>query len=97
MHNFAARISFSIALLWLPGLYPEGLFGLQLVVEGSLQSGRASEAARIEVLGMRRAATEQLRGQQTRAAAAAAHQMQERQLRQNLQEDARQALGEAFL
>lgn len=68
----------------------------QLVAEGSLQTAAAAKAIREEILTMKQRADSMnadLQSLRTREAERAA---QERQLRQNLQEDARQALGQSL-
>lgn len=62
------------------------------MVEGTLQSARIAAAARTELMAMRRATETLSQTQQLLEAQEAARGVQERQLRQNLQEDARQAL-----
>jgi hypothetical protein len=63
------------------------------VAEGTLLTGAANAAVRGEVLSMVKAAEECSRSLSMLAAKDASTTSGQRQLRQNLQEDARQALG----
>ena len=67
---------------------------LQLVVQGNLQSSRAAVAARLELQAMQQVVEQRQEVRQLWKARLAAEAVQERQLRQNLQEDVRHASGE---
>jgi len=67
---------------------------VQLVAEGTLLTGAATAAMRAEVLAMAQQAAECSKTLEALAAKDAFATSGQRQLRQNLQEDARQALGE---
>ena len=66
---------------------------VQLVAEGTLHGSRVVSAAQAEVLAMHHTAVSHLRELELMEAGTASRMMLERQLRQNLQEDARQAMG----
>ena len=68
---------------------------VQSVAEGTLLTCAATRAVQSEVLAMARAAEESSKALSALAAKDAATSLGQRQLRQNLQEDARQALGES--
>ena len=72
-------------------------FATQLVAEGSLQSELTLEAIKWEVRAMGKVLTQNERMLSGLRDADAAEASNERQLRHNLQEDARQALGEAHI
>ena len=74
---------------------PDSGFVVQLVAEGSLQTNTAVAAmkAEIETMGKVLEANESLL--QKLQSIDASHTANERQLRHNLQEDARQALGKS--
>lgn len=69
------------------------LLALQLVAEGSMQSESNLEAMKWEIRAMGRMLTQNENMLESLRAADAAEASNERDLRQNLQEDARQALG----
>ena len=70
---------------------------MQLVAEGTLLTSAATRAVQSEVLAVARTAEESSKALSALAAKDAATSLGQRQLRQNLQEDARQALGESCL
>lgn len=74
-------------------IYQTLLLALQLVAEGSLQSELNLEAMKWEIRAMGGMLTQNERMLESLRAADAAEASNERDLRHNLQEDARQALG----